>query len=448
MKKNYTFHLIISLLLLTSLNSFSQEWKTVGSPGFSSTGAIYQSMVIDSNNKLYVAYSETGDSGRTTVMKFNGTTWENVGLPRFTEYSQYISMAIDNNDILYVAYRDSAANSSKLTVMKFNGTSWELVGSKAFSQGQVKYVSLKIDGNGTPYVAFQDEWNSYKVTVMKFNGTIWENVGTPGFTQYSRYVSLAINSSNTPYVAFQDTDNQNKTSVMKFNGTTWENVGAAAFSHYTSKHQSIAFDSNDVPYVAYYALRANVMKFNGTTWENVGSQDFANSAISIRHINLVIDNKDDFYIAFQENQVSYKSNVMKFDGTNWNYLGSKNFTSGVSEYQSLAVDSNNIPYLAFSDGSNIGKTTVMKFTNNSLSINNFKIDGLKLFPNSTRDSFSISANSIITEVLIYNSLGKIINQRKTNEKALTIETSRFASGVYFVKVKSNNKTQTLRLIKK
>jgi hypothetical protein len=444
MKRSYFISFIILLLFLTPLSSFSQEWKNVGNSGFSSNGATYQSMVLDSNNNPYVAFSES----EVTVMKFNGTSWENTGLPKFADYGRHISLAIDKNDVLYVAFRGSAANFSKLTVMKFNGTLWEIVGSKSFSAGMVEYVSLKIDGNGVPYVAFQDEWNSYKITVMKFNGTSWENVGSPGFSkQNAKYISLDIDSSNIPYVAFQDAGDGQKASVMKFNGANWVYVGIAGFSSASSSHQSLAIDSKDVPYIAYYSVRANVLKFNGTSWENVGSANFANSAYSIRYINLVIDNKDDFYIAFQENLVSYKSNVMKFDGNNWNYLGSSNFTPGVSEYQSLTVTSDNVPYIAFSDGANSGKTTVMKFTENSLAVKNVNIEGLKLFPNSVKESFTISANTIITKVAIYNFLGKKIMESKVNNKKINLDTSRFASGIYLVKINSNDKTQTLKLVK-
>jgi len=46
--------------------------------------------------------------------------------------------------------------------MKFDGNNWVNVGSPGFSAGQADYISLAIDGSGTPYVAYSDYANSKK----------------------------------------------------------------------------------------------------------------------------------------------------------------------------------------------------------------------------------------------------------------------------------------------
>ncbi len=75
----------------------------------------------------------------------------------------------------YVAYGDRA-NSGKATVMKFDGNEWETVGTAGFSAGKAWDMNLALCGS-TPYVAYTDMGNSDKVTVMKFNGNDWEAVG-------------------------------------------------------------------------------------------------------------------------------------------------------------------------------------------------------------------------------------------------------------------------------
>ena len=61
-----------------------------------------------------------------------------------------------------------AFSGSGATVMKYNGTSWDNVGPAGFSAGQADDPSLAIDNTGTPFVAFKDTTNSYQVTVMKY----------------------------------------------------------------------------------------------------------------------------------------------------------------------------------------------------------------------------------------------------------------------------------------
>jgi hypothetical protein len=93
----------------------------------------------------------------------------------------------------------------KTSVMKFDGAGWVDVGLAGFSPGQASYPSLAFD-NGTPYVAFQDYTNSYKASVMKFDAPSgnWVSVGSPGFSSArATYLSLAFNSG-IPYVAFTD----------------------------------------------------------------------------------------------------------------------------------------------------------------------------------------------------------------------------------------------------
>jgi len=133
---------------------------------------------------------------------------------------------------------------------------WATVGSAGFSDGSAFYTSLAIDGNNIPYIAYQDEGKDNKVTVMKYSTTTesWDIVGILGFSAgTSTDISLAIDSNNTPYVAYRDGGTSNAATVMKYSTTTyvWINVGTPGFSAGEASYTSLAIDSNNVPYVAY-----------------------------------------------------------------------------------------------------------------------------------------------------------------------------------------------------
>ena len=94
----------------------------VGSAGFSTGGAYYVSMVLSTSGTPYIAFQDdTGSSKKTTVMKYTGsgaTGWEELGSGGFSDGKTiYTSLDIYNN-VPYVAYCDTE-NSSKATVMKY-----------------------------------------------------------------------------------------------------------------------------------------------------------------------------------------------------------------------------------------------------------------------------------------------------------------------------------------
>jgi hypothetical protein len=150
------------------------------------------------------------------------------------------------------------------------------VGSPGFSAGGVNYITMAIDSNNTPYVAYQDAGNGYRVTVMRFNSTAWVPVGCIGFSAgEALFTAIAIDRNNTPYVAYQDIANNVRATVMKFNGSSWVPVGNPGFSPSHVADTTIALDKNNIPYIAYHDIdndinRVVVMKYIGGSWETVG----------------------------------------------------------------------------------------------------------------------------------------------------------------------------------
>ncbi len=365
MKKLQTWIFALAVAITPVLNPTahaSYSWETVGSAGFSSGSAYYDSLVLDSSGTPYVAYRD--GSNDVSVMKFNGTGWDSVGgniTPVSWGMAYDVSLALDSSDTPYVAYRDPG-NGNVGSVYKFNGTSWDLIsGASGFPSGvAIGGISLAFDSNDDLYMSYDDGANS-GATVIKYNGTSWSTVGSAGFSAGSIDItSLAFDSSNTLYVAYDDGANIQRATVMKFNGTSWETVGSAGFSDTNAEYISLALDSSDTPYVAFRCGnddKANVMKFNGTSWENVGPVGLSTGAAN--YTSLAFDSSDTPYITYNESGAK----LMKFNGTAWETVGDEpSFSAGAAYYTSLAIDSSNTAYVIYSDGTNGSKATVMKAT--------------------------------------------------------------------------------------
>jgi hypothetical protein len=170
-------------------------------------------------------------------MRFDGSAWVFVGSQAFSAGQvAYVSLTFNPSTAEpYVAFGmyDYDINANRANVMKFDGSSWGNVGSADFSPGGADFTSLAFNPlTNEPYVAYEDWTNSFKATVMKFDGSSWENVGSPGLSAgVVNYINIAFNpSTHEPYVAYEDTANSQKATVMKFDGSQWTAVGSQGFT--------------------------------------------------------------------------------------------------------------------------------------------------------------------------------------------------------------------------
>ncbi|HKP96515.1 MAG TPA: Ig-like domain-containing protein [Fibrobacteria bacterium] len=320
----------------------------------------------------HTLYVEEGDSAgnwskatsKTLVLALSGV----VGKSGFSTGEAWaVSLALDTQGVPYVAFTDNAYG-EKATVMRWNGLAWENVGNPGFTPGTVGYfISLAFGAEGAPYIAFTDGANGKKASVMRWNGTIWENVGKAGFSpDVADFTSLAFSRTGVPYVAFRDSSQGGKATVMRFNGMAWETEGAAGFSEGFANFLSLKLNSIGTPYVAFkdyaHGGKATVMRFNGT-WENVGNAGFSSGEAD--YSSLTLDSRGLPYIAFTDVPIGGKATVMRFNGTKWENIGNAGFSEGRAHFPSLKIDGMGMPYVAFADGAYDGKATIKRWSGSS-----------------------------------------------------------------------------------
>jgi hypothetical protein len=282
-------------------------WMPVGNPDFSAGAVTWVSMVFDGSGNLYVAYSDGGLGGNASVMECSGCgagtgTWTSFfTTPNYEggpDPALYPSMAGSNNT-LYLAYADSY-NNEELAVLEYDGSNWITVGA-GLSNPNVTDISLSVDNTGDPFVAYDANSSSTEVirlfpepvtigvlgppfqgiqlslasyntipylTSYGTNGLSVEDcagcgAGTGAWTEgpqldsfsgviYSTSAFEPLNNSN--YLAIADPNNGNKADVFKTNlsvGGGWGTVGNPDFSPGATNYESLAFDSNGNPYIAF-----------------------------------------------------------------------------------------------------------------------------------------------------------------------------------------------------
>ncbi len=208
-------------------------WKPVGPGSPTAREGVVVAMVLDNKTQLpYIAtLLEKGSLHYINVFKYDGNTWLQVGAADISEGKLSITtldLAQDRvSGSIYLSFPDPT-NSERATVMKYDNANnlWNAVGSSGFSVGSAEQLSMDINSNGVPYVAFRDLGNDYMGSVMKFTGTDWVYVDSPAFSSPTRLYNteMLIGPNDIPYVGFMDNDSNFQLSVMKYS-TPDTNVG-------------------------------------------------------------------------------------------------------------------------------------------------------------------------------------------------------------------------------
>ncbi|MEM1239458.1 MAG: DUF4347 domain-containing protein [Cyanobacteria bacterium P01_H01_bin.26] len=249
---------------------------------------------------------------------------------------------------------------------------WEVVSNAEFSENEISYTDLEVDGD-TPYVVYTNK-DDNQLVVQKLEDNQWVPVGTPevdarGFT-FNTDIEL---SGGVPYVAYID-DTTRKTAVIKFEGGSWTAVGDVGFSSGRPEYIDLEIDDNGTPYLLYKDIRqggkAVLKKFVDGAWTTVGPDEgFSEGEITsidgTDPLDLkIIDNIPYAIYNYADGVGGNQVIVKAFIDNNWVTVGNEGFAGGAVRSPNLE-SYNGIPYLVYSDPENSDRATVKVLENGS-----------------------------------------------------------------------------------
>lgn len=327
----------------------AQPKVVTGSPGQEAGTTITG---LESNTSYSVSVravdTEDNEGNAVTLAVQTRGMWRLLGNAGFSAGDTlFLDLAFDSQGTPYASYQDRA-NGSKATVMRLNGDTWEPAGSPAFSDGVTYRNNVVVDSAGTPLFAFHDNTNGGPSVVRLVNGE-WSYVGDKGFVpSIIGSADMAIDTGNRPYVVFQEATTERQASVMRFSSGVWHYpVDSQAISVGRGNSTCIEVTPTGVPYIAFLdenrEYRVSVMKLieqNFIGWLYIGSPGFSNpAAIETSSLDIAVRGYSTPYVAFQDGGQDKRMSVMTFDGTEWQYVGSPGITAGTVEKIHLAFDS-------------------------------------------------------------------------------------------------------------
>jgi hypothetical protein len=114
------------------------------------------------------------------------------------------------------------------------------------------------------------------------------------------------------------------------------------------------------------------------------------------------------------------------------------------------IDACGIMFFPFGFGPNAGYGQALDFTLNveaPLSIDTFETNALSVYPIPTTDILNITYKSEVNEVKIYNLLGQEVYAKNTASPNLQLDVSSLAVGTYVVKLTSEDRQYSFKMLK-
>lgn len=107
----------------------------------------------------------------------------------------------------------------------------------------------------------------------------------------------------------------------------------------------------------------------------------------------------------------------------------------------------NTAYIYFDQNAPIVTNTTYNINSENLGLDKLSKINVRLFPNPATKSLQIEADNNIDKIDIYSVDGKLCWSTKLNQKEVKLDVSAFNSGLYLVRIQSQESTKTLRFVK-
>ncbi|MBW2733375.1 MAG: hypothetical protein JRH20_13385 [Deltaproteobacteria bacterium] len=372
-------------------------WESIGA-GSAQGGGISQTedwslspcVVVDGLGQPTVAWEERPVNGQEImVAQFAASTWRR--LPPLMQVGRALSpaMATGPTGMPLVVWSQRGAGINEIYGKRLEAGAWREIGTaNASGRGVSASASdsslpvLAIDAALRPVLAWQETSDTgFHIYFKRYDGSQWvplgqsaEGEGLSGSGRALAQPQLALDSFDRPlvaWIAMSADGSKTEVHVARFDGSHWSPIVGESTVAFQSTESNLhcddlqmLLDDNQHPVLAwncgrmlmtppFWSSHLLMTRFHGTAWAEVGAGSASLPGLSpdvdSYQVKLAKANSGVFYLAWTAPQgtTGQKTVVQRFDGTNWQDIGSPPVTTmeRTGSQISLAVTDNGSPVL-------------------------------------------------------------------------------------------------------
>ncbi|WP_296382733.1 T9SS type A sorting domain-containing protein [Winogradskyella sp.] len=497
-------HKLRLLVLLISSLSFSQvqigqdiDGESAGdfsgrSISLSSDGSIVA--IGASNAKGYDANGNLGSTGHVRIYENQSGTWSQIGQDIDGDVSGdnsgfKISLSSNGSIVaiscpIHNGNGGTLSNSGHVRIYENQSGTWVQVGQdidgEATGDESGQSVSLSSDGSivaigATENVGYAQSWQRPgHVRIYENQSGTWVQIGQDidgeGTGDESGFsVSLSSNGSSIAIGSILNDGNGGNSGhvrVYENQSGTWVQVGqdidGEATGDFSGRSISLSSDgsivaigANDNDGNGFGSGHVRIYENQSGTWVQIG-QDIDGESAGDNSGNSISLSSDGSIVAIgaeaNDGNGLSSGHVRVYENQSgiWTQIGQDidgEVAGDALGYSvSLSSDSSSVAISAISnDGNGINSGQVRVYDLSALlSLNEFALSQFKLYPNPTKNQFTIQLNTTtkLKSVYIYNNLGQLV----LTSKKRTINSSKLAAGVYTVEIETTKGKASKKLI--
>jgi hypothetical protein len=394
------------------------------------------------------AYGYEGNKGAAFVLYYDGTNWDKIAKlfasDRATDDYFGYSVSISGNNIVIGAYNNDGNNDGNKTGSAYvftkpsgewidttetakltasDGATYDFFGCSVSISGDNILIGAKNnddngDGNrtGSVYVFTKPSGGWLNATETA------KLTASDGDADDRFGVSVSISGDNIVIGAFYDDDNAGSAYLFRNCTETNSTISPIACGTYTSPS-------------------GKIWTTTGTYKDTIPNANLCDSVITI---NLTINNVN--------TTVTQNSATLTADETNATYQWidcDNNNTIIAGETNQSFTATTNGNYAVIIDDGNCGDTSSCYNVTVSY-INTISQNGISIYPNPAHNFVVIQNSEFkIQNLKVLDITGKYIYcHSEHSEKSIQINISDLKTGVYFIKLTTNNTSEVLRFVKK